>query len=164
MTHSRLRLAALAVALFATGPALAQDAGTFTALVVLQSDYALLDYHDGAVVFGGPLEGVGTTIESSAGPWIVGASSRVSCVVSGRRGPDGDVALESPCAVTDMDGDRWFTLAARQGKGGSNTEGQSEMLGGEGKYAGITGLCTYAVAALPDRWQTTTITCDWIRE
>ena len=94
----------------------------------------------------------------------VGANSRVSCVVSGRRGPDGDVALESPCTVTDMDGDRWFTLAARQGKDGSNTEGQSEMLGGDGKYAGITGLCTYAVTALPDRWQTTTITCDWIRE
>ena len=63
-----------------------------------------------------------------------------------------------------VSGDRWFTLAARQGKDGSNTEGQSEMLGGEGKYAGITGLCTYAVTALPDRWQTTTITCDWIRE
>ena len=63
-----------------------------------------------------------------------------------------------------IDGDRWFTLAARQGKDGSSTEGQSEMLGGEGKYAGITGLCTYAVTALPDRWQTTTIMCDWIRE
>ena len=164
MTHLRLRLAALAVSLFATGPALAQDAGTFTALVVLQSDYALLDYHDWAVVFGGPLEGVGTTIESSAGPWMSApaAASHAWCPGAWVQTVTWPSNLPAPFLTWTATG--WFTLAARQGKDGSNTEGQSEMLGGEGKYAGITGLCTYAVTALPDRWQTTTITCDWIRE
>lgn len=163
----RLSKAVGAVAsLFAAGlfaaPAHAQDAGTLRAIVVLLNDYTNLDHADVRVI-GGPLEGVAVTVESSAAPWIAGSSSRVSCLTFARAGADG-LDLEAPCNITDSDGDTWFALATREemnAEGGG--AGEAMMVGGTGKYADITGSCAYAVARLPDNWQTTTITCDWMR-
>ena len=164
----RLSKAAAGVAvLFAAGlvaaPALAQDTGTFRSVVVLLNGYTSLD-HAGVRVIAGPTEGVGVTVESSAAPWVSGSSSRVSCVAFARAGTD-RVNLEAPCTVTDSDGDTWFSHSTREemnaaGGGG----GKTVILGGTGKYAGITGSCVYSVTGLPDNWQTTAITCDWSRE
>ena len=145
-------------------PALAQDTGTFRSVVVLLNDYTTLDHHAGVRVIAGPIEGVAVTVESSAAPWVAGSSSRVSCVAFARAGTD-RLNLEAPCNVTDSDGDTWFAHSTREemnAAGGG--AGKTVILGGTGKYAGITGSCGYTVASLPDNWQTTTITCDWSRE
>jgi len=162
------RAAAGMAVVFAAGlvaaPALAQDTGTFRSVVVLLNDYTTLDHHGGGRVIAGPTEGVGVTVESSAAPWVAGSSSRVSCVAFAQAGTD-RVNLEAPCNVTDSDGDTWFSHSTREemtaaGGGG----GKTMILGGTGKYAGITGSCVYSVTGLPDNWQTTAITCDWSRE
>ena len=147
---------------FVAAPAHAQDAGTLRAIVVLLNDYTNLD-HAEVRVTGGPLDGVAVTVESTAAPWIVGSSSRVSCFTFARAGADG-LDLEAPCNITDSDGDTWFAVATREemnADGGG--EGEAMMVGGTGKYADITGSCAYTVTRLPDNWQTTTITCDWMR-
>ena len=151
-----------AAGLFAAS-ALAQDTGTFRSVVVLLNNYTSLD-HAGVRVIAGPTEGVGVTVESSAAPWVAGSSSRVSCVAFAQAGTD-RVNLEAPCNVTDSDGDTWFSLSTREemnAAGGG--AGKTVILGGTGKYAGITGSCGYTVTGLPDNWQTTAITCDWSRE
>ena len=147
--------------LFTSSPARAQEAGagTFSSVVVLQNDYASIEHAGGATILAGPLEGVGVVTESTGAPFNAGSSSRVSCVTYAEVTADG-VSLQAPCVVTDADGDRWFTFATREGGG----KGQTSNLGGEGKYAGIVGLCEYSVENLPDRWQTTTISCEWSRE
>ena len=156
-------VAALFAAGFVAAPALAQDTGTFRSVVVLLNDYTNLDHHAEVRVIGGPLEGVGVTVESSAAPWVVGSSSRVSCVAFARAGAD-RLNLEAPCNVTDSDGDTWFALATREEMNADGSgAGETVILGGTGKYTGITGSCGYTVVRLPDNWQTTTITCDWSR-
>ena len=146
--------------LFASSPARSQEAvaGTFAAIVVLQNDYASIGYAGGATILAGPLEGVGVVTESSGAPFNV-QSSRVSCVTFAEVTADG-ISLEAPCVVTDVDGDRWFTFATREGGG----KGQTSIHSGEGKYAGIAGSCEYSIENLSDRWQTTTINCEWRRE
>ena len=146
--------------LFANSPARSQEAGagTFAAIVVLQNDYASIGFAGGATILAGPLEGVGVMTETTGAPFDAG-SSRVSCVTYAEVAADG-ISLEGPCVVTDADGDRWFTVVTREGGG----KGESSIRGGDGKYAGIVGSCQYSVDNLPDRWQTTTVTCAWSRE
>ena len=167
MTHRMRASSSLNVAvaaLFATGivtaPAHAQDAGTFRTIVVLLNDYTNFD-HAGVRVMGGPVEGVSVIVESSDAPWVAGSSSRVSCLTYALAGEDG-LDLEAACNITDSDGDTWFALATREKRNADGGgAGETMMLGGTGKYADITGSCSYTVASLPDNWQTTMMTCDW---
>ena len=149
---------------FVAQDALAQESGAFRAIATVFHEYTTIE-HAGAEVFGGPLQGIDIVVESSGGPWVVDAKGRRTCVVFGRRGMDG-VELEAPCTITDASGDRWFTISKRnvgdveEGGGGV---GRMELLNGIGRFAGITGSCTYTTEYLTDNWLVTDMTCEWSR-
>ena len=65
-----------------------------------------------------------------------GNSGTIHCV--GTRGK----VLKAYCNSTDQDGDIQYNTATRVG-----TEGKGVFNGGTGKYANVTGGCSYQVAA-----------------
>ena len=107
---------------FAAPGALAQESGAFRVIASVFHKYSIIK-HAGTEVFGGPLQGIATVVESSGGPWVVNAKSRRTCVVFGRRGTEG-VDLEAPCTMTDVSGDRWFTISKRNVGGVEEAQGR----------------------------------------
>ena len=72
--------------------------------------------------------------------------------------------LEAPCTTTDGSGDRWYTLSHRNAgdiAAGGGGEGRWILMGGTGKYAGVTG--TYDTSYLTEDRVVTVGTCAWER-
>ena len=140
------------------------ETGTFRLIQVELHDYTRFELADQTIT-GGALEGTSTIIESSGGPFVAGENSRGTCMVYAKRSEAG-LELESSCVTTNAMGDKLFLLAQRTlgdvevGRGG---EGRLQLLGGSGKFAGVTGSCSYESRYLPDNWIVTTAECEWER-
>ena len=149
--------------LLGTGIALA-DEGSFRLLRSLVRDYTTIDH--GEVQFtGGNLVGTATVLRTSGGPFIEGAASILSCVFQARTSKDG-IDLKAPCSMTDGEGDHLYHVAKRSSgnmEEGGGGEGRIELLGGTGKYAGISGTRSYGTAYLPDDHVVTMADCTWQR-
>ena len=97
--------------------------------------------------------GTHTVIQSTAEPFAERSSAVMECLAYGRISDDGGLDLEAPCVITDGDGDALFLTATRwagemeQGGGG---DGAAIIAGGDGKYAGIEGVCSYSTDYLSD--------------
>lgn len=154
---------AMSVFQFGTWQAVA-DEGSFGLLRSLDRDYTSVDH--GSVQFvGGTLKGTGTVLWSSGAPFVEGAHFMVSCVLLARTSEAG-VDLEAPCLMTDGDDDRLFNAARRSAgdiQEGGGGQGRLELLGGEGKYAGIVGSCSYETSYLPDGHTVSLAECTWRR-
>lgn len=151
MRYGKGALAVLAVALtmVVAQAAWADESGTFRSLRSYHYDYLTIDH--GAQTFtGGVITGTGTVIESSGGPFTEGTNRYSECLVFSSRS-EGSLSLEAPCVDTDASGDILYSRAVREqgdvaaGGGGA---GVWELLGGTGKYAGVTGTCSYATEYL----------------
>jgi len=154
-------IAASALTCFA-GAATAGESGSFTLLNSFVRDYTVLE-HAGETITGGPLQGTATVIESSGGPFADGAHYRLTCVVYARRS-DAGLDLEAPCTHTDREGDEWYVVAIRRAgdtEVGGGGQGVRRILGGMGKYAGVTGKCPYTTSYMPDDWAVSTAVCEW---
>ena len=106
--------------------------------------HATLEHADGTIS-AGTLEGTVTTHASSGDPFTQGEHSLITCVFYAKSTAEG-VSLEAPCTTTDGSGDRWYTLSHRNAgdiAAGGGGEGRWILMGGTGKYAGVTGTCTY---------------------
>ena len=147
-----LSLAAMAVA----------ETGTFGMIRVWQHGTFELA---GRTIAGGAFEGTATILESSGGPFVAGENSRVTCMIYARRNK-ARLEFEGPCVMTNAAGEKLFTLSqrtlggigARQGG-----EGRIKLLGGSGKFAGITGTCSYETEYLADNWIVSMVECEWER-
>ncbi|MCY4354570.1 MAG: hypothetical protein OXC09_07290 [Truepera sp.] len=141
------------------------ESGTFRSIITYLHDYTSFEFADQTIT-GGALEGVSTIIESSGGPFVVGAHSRITCMAYAKRSEAG-LELESPCVTVDAMGDKQFTLGKRTlgdiGGAGQGGEGTGQLLGGTGKHAGITGICSYETEYLADNWIVTMVECEWER-
>ncbi len=155
-------LSAALLALYAGQPAVAQQSGSFELVETHVHDYTTLE-HAGRTITAGSLEGAATVVRSSGGPFAEGGNWRVTCVVYAGRS-DAGIDLEAPCTMTDESGDRVYLLAERRegdvavGGGG---RGVQRIVGGTGRYAGVTGDCPYTTSHLPDRWLVSQGTCNW---
>lgn len=150
--------------LFPTCVAATEESGSFSMIRVQVQDYTTFE-HAGGSVFGGALEGTSTILESSGGPFVEGEHSVSTCVAYGKRGAT-SMDLEIPCATTDASGDRLDSLSKRVAGGveaGGGGEGRMELLGGTGKYAGITGSCGYEVGYLAGKRLVLMADCTWRR-
>lgn len=62
-------------------------------------------------------------------------------------------------------GDKLFTLSKRTlgdtGGAGQGGEGHLQLLGGSGKFADVTGSCSYEVEYLEDSWLVLMAECEW---
>lgn len=159
-----------AVALFAAmgvviavQSAIAKENGSFRMLMSGVTDYASID-HAGAKVTGGSLKGTVTVLQSSGGLFAEGATHLLTCVVYATVS-ETDTDVRAACTVTDASGDNWFALAQRRAgeirEGGGG--GRWELVGGTGKYSGLSGNCPYEVEYLPGNRLISTGKCTWKR-
>ena len=167
MSAARVMATALAtvVGILGTAPAsLAEEGGTFSVIRSYVRDYATLE-HAAGTISAGTLEGTATTQVSSGEPFTQGEHSVIRCVVYAKDTGEG-VSLEAPCTTTDGSGDRWYTLSHRSAgdmAAGGGGEGRWELMGGTGKYAGVTGTCTYETSYLAENQVVTEANCNWQR-
>ena len=64
------------------------ETGTFRMTQVELHDYTSFDFA-GQTITGGALEGTGTVLDSSGGPFVAGEHSRVTCMVYAKRSGTG---------------------------------------------------------------------------
>ena len=150
--------------LFPACIAAAEESGNFSMIRVQVQDYTTFDHAEGSVV-GGTLEGTSTILESSGAPFVKGEHSVSTCVAYVKKSPAG-IDLEIPCATTDASGDRLDTLSKRVAGGvevGGGGEGRMELLGGTGRYAGVSGSCGYDVEYLAGKRLVLMADCTWRR-
>ena len=166
MATSLRKIAAALIAawavVWAVPVAVAEESGSFELLNSFVHDYTVLE-HAGEFITGGPLDGTATVIEGGGGPFADGANYRLSCVVYGKRS-DAGLDLEAPCTHTDSEGDKWFAVATRRTgdtEVGGGGHGVRRIVGGTGKYAGVTGVCPYTTNYMPDGWAVSRAVCEW---
>ena len=101
---------------------------------------------DGTVT-GGKLEGIAIIMKSNGKLYQAGQNFENTCIIlSKKESKNKNATLEAFCESTDLDtGDR----------------GKQTIIGGTGKYEGISGECTYTVKYLPENKLTTLGTCDY---
>ena len=113
------------------------------------------------------LEG-GFTVSSGRGALFPeGQNFLYSCVGLSERSEDG-LDLRSYCTLKETaedGGDELFTVAIRKqgdlGEANRGGMGQMELVGGTGKYAAITGRCSYETRYLNTSTAVTVADCDW---
>ena len=153
-----------AALLFVSGAqtALAGGSGSFRLLESAVHDYTAMK-HAGRTVTAGPLRGTAMIVDSSGGPFAEGTHYNLLCVVYAKKSKSA-IDLEAPCTLTDSSGDELYVLAKRSAgdvevAGGGS--GSQAILGGTGKYRGVTGKCPYTTGYLPDKWLVSTAACTW---
>ena len=167
MFTTRVMAVALATVVGSLGTAstlAADEGGTFSVLRSYVRDHATLEHAAGTISVG-TLEGTVTTQASSGEPFTEGEHSLVRCVFYAKSTAEG-VSLEAPCTTTDGSGNRWYTLSQRSAGDtatGGGGEGRWELMGGTGKYAGVTGTCTYDTSYLTQDRVVTEGKCAWQR-
>ena len=164
MRFGKTAVAVLAatMTMMAVQAAYAEESGTYRALRSFHHDYITID-HGERTFTGGVLTGTRTITESSGGPFVAGANSYTECLVFSSSSDDG-ITLQAPCVDTDTAGDVMHTRAVRnEGTVGTGGGGQGvwELLGGTGKYAGITGTCSYRTEYLEGGVAVVHADCTW---
>ena len=138
--------------------------GTFEFVQALNTDYTVVE-QSGTTITAGSLKGSVTITKSSGGPFEEGSSQTQVAVIYIKKSAAG-IDLIADGIQTDADGDKRFVNGRRSagdiavGGGGRGTQ---EMIGGTGKYEGITGNCEYTVVYLPENRIVSAGRCDWQR-
>ena len=148
--------------LFTARTAVAEESGSITVLHSYARDYTTIE-HAGGKITGGSLAGTSTVIQSSGAPFVEGANSNAACIIYVRMSED-NIDLKAPCTTVDADGDRMFMMSMRESgdiQEGGGGLGRAEIIGGTGKYAGISGSCSYETEYLPENRIVTSGRCDW---
>ena len=152
----------LAVAALLVTPWAFADSGSYEAVTSLTTDYTKSEQGD-MTVTGGSSGGTQTIIKSSGGLFPEGSSSLFGCIVYAKKSAAG-LDLEAACNSADPAGGKIFSLAKRKvgdvTPGGGWT-GASAIQGGTGKYAGITGNCSYKIDVLSATRLVTLSKCQW---
>lgn len=139
--------------------------GSFEYVLSAVTDFTAVEQLD-HVVRAGTLDGTVTIIESSGGPFEVSSSGTLTGILYLKKSASG-IDLESPGAITDSSGEKWYAVARRsagdQAVGGGGV-GRQEIVGGTGKFEGIHGECEYVVDYLPQNKIVSRSTCQWQRD
>ena len=159
--------AAAIIALFSGSMAMADHhakSGTFHFLQALNTDYTTVK-HAEQTITAGSIKGSMTIIKSSGGPFKEGSSQSQVSLIYIKKSPEG-IDLIADGIQIDSDGDQRFIHGERKAGDitvGGGGKGSQTLIGGTGKYAGITGNCEYTVEYLPDNRIVTQGSCNWQR-
>ena len=132
---------------------------TFKTSGVLSQDLQTMEWN-GATLMVGILSGVGEVYDSTSGA-VPKGSLMLTCGLRALQLKPSTELLAN-CSWKDSSGDELFVVSVRRsgttdvGGGGNGT---MSIIGGTGKYSGMTGDCTYSVAWLESPWMTTESTC-----
>jgi len=150
-------------------PALAQSEGSFSSVTGYTYDYTRIQ-HGNATFTAGSLDGTTTVVSSSGSLFPEGQSLLRSCVIFSEEQPGGGLELKAPCTATetlDNGGDQFFLISIREegdlGAAHTGGGGRVAIIGGTGKYTGITGRCSYETTYLSTSLGTTKADCSWRR-
>ena len=168
MRASRGIAVALAAAIgipCAATSAFGQESGSFSAIATYVRDFTTVEHAEGAY-FGGKLEGSTTILASSGGPFV-GRRARPGRMrglrqALGRR-PRSPDCLHLNQHVRRHALPRGGEAGGRRGRGGGG-QGQLELAGGTGAYAGLKGSCAYETSYLANNQVVTTTDCTWHRD
>ena len=138
--------------------AIAEESGSFSRIGSSVYTYTALE-HAGETLLQGTLEGAVTVTKSSGGPFVEGEHGLMKRLLRGKRLEAG-VDVESTCSVTAAPGNSWYFLSTQRA---GDAKGNTELMGGTGKYAGVTGSCTYVVDILEGNRAVTMADCTWQR-
>ena len=144
--------------------AIADESGSFRVFQSLSYDFTTIE-HPGGTTTAGSLAGTSAVLESSGEPFPSGSFAGAVCVAYIKQS-ESSLKLEAPCTVTDEEGDNWFFVARRDTGNladGGGGEGHAEIVGGTGKYAGITGECPYETEYLSTGYIVSFGDCAWER-
>ena len=142
----------------------AGDSGTYEAVGSLATTLTTLEHGDETVIGGGGT-GISTITKSSGAPFVEGSSGAVQCISYGTRSRAG-FQIEARCTGTYTSSDKVYTVSTRKTgdvTSGSSGEGRIEIVGGTGKFAGITGACQYKIDFLPGNHTVSRSKCEWRR-
>lgn len=117
-------------------------------------------------VTGGQLEGIFTVTSSNGKLYSNGDNGKSTCIILSKKNKEKNNSnLEAFCETTDLKtGDKTFSYNIRNEgtvQAGSAGKGKQTIIGGTGKFKGISGVCNYTVKYLPENRLTTTGTCDY---
>lgn len=130
------------------GVALADN--TYKSTTVFKSDFQTQDWNGSKITIG-TLKGINKTFDSKVSSFPNGESVQ-NCLIRAVRKGDSFESI-SNCSITDKDGDMSYTLSERkQGDISAGGKGKTKMLGGTGKYKGLTSTCEYTAKYLPENW------------
>ena len=147
-------------------PALAQTSGRMTLAGSFTYAYDRIK-HENTTFTAGSTHGA-EVVSSSQGPLFPeGQSFLTSCVVFSEESAD-DLSLKAPCTFMEPKeggGDELFALLTREqgdlGAANRGGMGRADLVGGTGKYANITGQCSYEARYLSANTATITWDCTW---
>ena len=147
-------------------PALAQTSGQFTLAGSFAYSYEQIQ-HGSTTFTGGNLEGGTTVVRGQGALFPEGQSFLQSCVVFSEKSADG-FSLNAPCTLTETQEygeDTLFFVSIREqgdlGDPSSGGMGRMNLMGGTGKYADVTGQCSYETQYLSISTLVTTAECAW---
>ena len=143
-------------------PGLAQTSGQMTLTGSFTYTYDRIK-HGNTTFTAGSAHGA-DVVSSRQGPLFTeGQSFLTSCVVFSESSADG-LSLKAPCTLTEPeegDGDELFVLFSREDGNLGGGMGHGDLVGGTGKYANITGQCSYEVQYLNASVYVITWDCAW---
>ena len=118
------------------------------------------------IVTGGQLDGIFTVTSTNGKLYKTGDNGKSTCIILSKRNNNKkNSELEAFCETVDIKtGDKTFSYNVRKEgsvESGSQGRGKQTIIGGTGKFKGISGVCNYTVKYLPDNKLTTTGSCDY---
>ena len=141
------------------------EEGSYEYSYVGSHNLAKVNTLDGTIT-GGKLEGISIIMKSIGNLYQIGQNSENTCIILSKKVTKSKNSdLEAFCESTDLEtGDKTFAYNIRKegtADSGSKGRGKQTIIGGTGKYKGISGECNYVVKYLPNNKLTTIGTCDY---
>jgi hypothetical protein len=154
----------LSIALLACASAARAEDGTVDLALTTQRSLSTIEMGDTTYYSGG---GTGTlaVTRASGPPFETDSAAGSQCVQHSRKSAGG-FELESQCVSTFTGGDSvWIRFRRKSGDLAQGTSGRGveDIIGGTGKFAGISGECDYKVDNLPNQWNIAFSKCRWHR-
>ena len=154
--------AAVILAVLTAGPAGAKDGpagGSFR--IMAHFDTAQTAVEQGGVsISSGASKGIVVVFDGTAEPFRFRVFDSMTVLLTKRA--EDSLSVEGYSVRKDADGDEWYSRLKRvRGAQQQGTEGRYELVGGTGKYSGLTGTCAYGVSNISRDRGVTMGSCTW---
>ena len=163
MRTARTRLVASSVVACLLGSSWCRaDSGTAEYVASFVVNYAKSEFGDTTLSAGGS-SGTITITKSTGGPFVDGTSGLIECIVFAKKSPSG-LDLEADCTSTFSPGDRLLWVSKRRSgdvSTGVAGEGTSQIVGGTGRFSGMSGQCSYKLDPLGSNRVVSISKCQW---
>ena len=141
------------------------EEGSYDIVYVGEHNLNSVNTPEGTVT-GGKLEGIFKVTNSTGKLYVKGDNGKSTCIILSKKNKNKKSSdLEAFCETTDLKtGDKTFSYNVRKEgtvESGSKGKGKQTIIGGTGKFKGITGVCNYTVEYLPENRLTTMGICNY---